>query len=105
MMASTVETPMMNNEEKPIAAELAGTNTPAQARQRVPLKKRVSRRKETSKHRLLHQGSSSLEPKHPAYKKYGHIKRVNFAIFLKIFMHHLLTEDKELHAQAQEVSI
>lgn len=42
---------------------------------RVPLKKR-NRQKHLLKHHMLkRQGSSSLEPKHPRYKKYGHIKR------------------------------
>ena len=68
---------------------------------RVPPKKRVSR---PVKHRLLNrQGSSSLEPKHREYRKYGHIKRVEFTMFVKILMQQLALSDKELHAQAQEV--
>ena len=73
---------------------------------RVPLKKRGHRTKKhtTMKHRLLkHQGSSSLGPKHRQFKKHGHVRRVEFAIFLKIIMRQLLLSDKELHAEAQEV--
>ncbi|KAL7526849.1 hypothetical protein ACHAXR_002558 [Thalassiosira sp. AJA248-18] len=52
---------------------------------------------------LKHQGSSSLEPVHRQYKKYGHVNRVKFAIFLKILMQQLLLSDKEMHSQAQEM--
>ena len=69
---------------------------------RLP-KKRSKKRK--MKHRMMrHQGSSSLEPFHRGtYKNYGHIKRVNFAIFLKILMQRLALSNKKLHGQAQEM--
>ena len=105
-MASNDTTSMndqCNEEESMTNSELANTKMQSQTSPPVPLKKRISRRKQTIKHRILkHQGSSSLEPKHRDYKKYGHIKRVKFAIFLKILMQQLMS-DKELHEQAQEV--
>jgi len=88
---------------KKVSSNLSDTKLQSQASPRVPPKKRSKKRK--MKHRMMrHQGSSSLEPVHrETYKNYGHIKRVNFAIFLKILMHRLALSNKKLHGQAQEV--
>jgi len=92
--------------EGPPNPELPDKKMQSKGSPRVSPKKRLSRRQQLIKHRLLkHQGSSSLEPVHREYKNYGHIKRMNFAIFLKILMQQLSLTDKELHTQAQEVRL
>lgn len=89
--------------KKEVSSNLTDAKVQSRASPRVPPKKRSKKRK--MKHRMMrHQGSSSLEPVHrETYKNYGHIKRVNFAIFLKILMHRLALSNKKLHGQAQEM--
>lgn len=75
----------------------------------LPLKKRPlqlpHKKLNAKRHKLQHQGSSCLEPKHRMYKKSDHLQRVKFTLFLKILMHFLSMKGQNFDERARAVAL